>query len=47
MVLLLYKKKRVPELSRVVDGSRLTVIASGRSEVEEALVIYDFLLSVQ
>ena len=34
MVLLLYKKI-VPELSRVVDSSRWTVISSGRSELRE------------
>ena len=38
-------RKRVPELSRVVDSSRSTVILSGRSELREAVVIYALVLS--
>ena len=40
MVLLLYKAKSVPELSCMIDSSHMTVISSGRSELEEAVVIY-------
>ena len=41
MVLLLYKKKS----TRAVDSNRLTVILSGKSEIGEAVVIYDLVLS--
>ena len=44
-MVLLFIRKRVPELSGVVNRSLLTVILSGRSELGEAVEIYALILS--